>query len=156
MKKYKLTNETKQVGNITLHRIQALKTFGNVNKGELGGCIEKESNLSQSGNAWVSDNAWVYGNARVSDNAQVCGNAEVCGDAEVYGNADYLIISPIGSRGGCFTVTFKPKLQIATGCFVGTPEEFETAVKETHGDNQYAREYLVTIEYIKNINAIRL
>lgn len=86
-KKYKLTKETKEVDGHILHRIQALKDFGNVRKGELGGWIEKEENLSQEGNCWVYDEAMVFGNARVTGNAQVFGNARIYGDVQVYGNA---------------------------------------------------------------------
>ena len=49
MKKYELTNETKKVGSVTLHRIRALKDFGNVVKGELGGWLESEANLDHKG-----------------------------------------------------------------------------------------------------------
>jgi hypothetical protein len=93
MNKYKLTNETKKLFGITLYRIKALKGFSNVRKGELGGWIENEHNLSQNGNAWVYGNGWVcenarvYGNARVCDNARVYGNAWVCDNAMVSGNA---------------------------------------------------------------------
>jgi len=79
--KYKLTDETREIYGRTLHRIQALKDFGRVSKGDIGGWIEKKSNLSQEGTCWVVDNAHVFGNA------YVCGNAQVYDDAEVYGNA---------------------------------------------------------------------
>ena len=36
----------------TLHRIRALKNFGDVKKDDLGGYIEDENNLSQKGNCW--------------------------------------------------------------------------------------------------------
>ena len=85
MKKYKLTKITKEVNGIKLYQIEALKDFGNIKKGEKGGWIEKEDNLSQEGDAQVSDNAQVYGNAQVSGDAQVYGNARVFGDAQVYG-----------------------------------------------------------------------
>ena len=55
--KYKLTKNTKEVNDITFYQIQSLKDFGDVKKGDLGGWIEKENNLSQEGNCWVSDNA---------------------------------------------------------------------------------------------------
>jgi len=87
MKKYKLTKEKKQVGNITLYRIKAIKDFGYVKKGELGGWVESESNLSHNGNAWVYENAEVYENAKVYGDAEVYGDAWVYGDAMVYGNA---------------------------------------------------------------------
>ena len=92
--KFKLTNETKVLfgktlsfSSITLFRIEATASFGNVEKGEKGGWIEKEDNLSQYGNAWVYGNARVSGDARVSGNAEVSGSAEVSGNAWVYGNA---------------------------------------------------------------------
>jgi len=97
--KYKLTKNKKTIGEITVYQIEALKDFLNVKKGDLGGWIEKESNLSQQGDCWVSGDARVYGRAMVCDNAQVsgdawvygramvCDNAQVSGDAWVYGRA---------------------------------------------------------------------
>ena len=87
MKKFELTANSKMHLGKKLFQIRALISFGNVEEGDLGGFIEKEDNLSQSGNAWVSGDAEVYGNARVSGNAEVSGNARVYGNAEVYGNA---------------------------------------------------------------------
>ena len=87
MKKFEFTEETKIVFGITLHRIKALTSFGIVEAGALGGWLEKESNLSHIGDAWVYDNALVYGNAQVCGDAQVYDDAQVCGDARVYGNA---------------------------------------------------------------------
>jgi len=87
-KKYKLTDETKiSEDGIMLHRIQALKSFGNVKKGELGGWIEKEENLSQDGNCWVGGEAMVYDNARVINDAQVFENAKVGGEALIRNKA---------------------------------------------------------------------
>jgi hypothetical protein len=85
--KYKLTNNKKQHDGRTLYQIEATKSFGDVSKGDLGGYIEKESNLSQEGNAWVFDNARVYDNAQVSGDAWVYGDAQVSGGARVYGDA---------------------------------------------------------------------
>ena len=88
MKKFELTAEfVTNVFGEKLFRIKALVAFGNVEKGELGGFIEKEDNLSHDGNAWVYGDAQVSGNARVYGNAWVSGNAQVSGDARVYGNA---------------------------------------------------------------------
>ena len=92
-KKYKLTSEKKEWCGKTLFRIEAIASFGSVSKGDKGGFIEKEENLSQKSEAWVFDNAQVYGdaqvygNARVFDNAWVSGNAQVYGDARVFDNA---------------------------------------------------------------------
>ena len=105
MKKYEFTGEEKVIDNHTLHRIRAVRDFGTVKAGDLGGWIEKEENLSHDGDAWVGDNAqvtgaarvisaaqvigdaWVDGNALVGDNAQVIGAARVIGSARVTGNA---------------------------------------------------------------------
>ena len=87
IKKFKLTDETIQFYCYTLHRIQALIDFSDVKAGDLGGWIENENNLSQSGNAWVYDDAKVFINAEVSGNAKVFDNAEVFGWAKIGGNA---------------------------------------------------------------------
>lgn len=93
MKKYELISETKVINGVELHRIKALKSFGNIKEGELGGWIESEKNLSQDGDAWVCDNATVYGNATIRGNAivreyaNVEGNAIISGNAWVFGNA---------------------------------------------------------------------
>lgn len=50
-KKYCFTGETKQLNGVVLHRIQAVRDFSNVKKGDLGGLIEKEDNLSHDGTA---------------------------------------------------------------------------------------------------------
>ena len=80
-KKYK----TKKEGNML--RIIALKDFFKIKKGDKGGLIEKEENLSQEGNCWICPNAKVYGDARVYDNAMVWDDAEIYGHAEVFGHA---------------------------------------------------------------------
>ena len=49
---------------IKLFRILALNSFENVEAGDIGGCIEKEENLSFFSNAMVYGDARVYGNAR--------------------------------------------------------------------------------------------
>ena len=104
-KKFELTDETIEYRRRTLYRIRALKDFGDVKKGDLGGFVEKESNLSQFGDCWVYDeakvfdyarvyynakiynNAIIFDNAEVSVDAQVFNSAVICGDAEIFGNA---------------------------------------------------------------------
>jgi hypothetical protein len=52
--KYTLTDNTiTTFGGIVLHQIRAEKDFAEVKKGDLGGWIEKESNLSQDGEARI-------------------------------------------------------------------------------------------------------
>lgn len=86
-KKYKLTDETINLNGVTLYRIEALKDFGEIKKGDKGGFIESEKNLTHDGNAWVSGNACVYNNACVSDNACVYGDCYIYDSADIYGNA---------------------------------------------------------------------
>ena len=117
-KKYKLTEESISYNGKTLYRIESVRDFSNnfseVKKGQKGGFIESEYNLSHEGDAWVyynakvfgnarvfgnaniHDNACIFGNARVYDYALVSGHAEVYGNALVYGNArvyDYALVS---------------------------------------------------------------
>ena len=87
MKKYELTTNTKMWFGRKLYQIKALKDFGDVKAGNLGGYIEKEENLSHNGNAWVYDSAKVYDNAQISGNARIFGNAKVCGYARISNNA---------------------------------------------------------------------
>lgn len=101
MKKYDLTEETKQMLGRTLHRIRAVRNFGDVHAGDLGGWIAKEDNLSHSDSAWVYDEAMVFDDALVCDDAKVRdaavvfnharidGEAEISGDA-VIGNAAHI------------------------------------------------------------------
>ena len=70
-----------------LYRIEALKDFGVVKAGELGGYIENENNLSFDGEAWVCENAEVFDDARIEGNALICENARIYGNAIVSNKA---------------------------------------------------------------------
>lgn len=59
--KYELTENSIKVGYMTLYQIRALKDFGDVKAGDLGGYIEQESNLSQDGDCWIKDGTGVAG-----------------------------------------------------------------------------------------------
>ena len=87
MKKYEMTSNVKEFLGHKLFQIKALKDFGDVKAGDLGGYIEKEENLSHNGNAWVYDNVKVYDNAKVFRDAQVHGNALIYSNARVFGKA---------------------------------------------------------------------
>lgn len=108
-KKYKLTDETISHYGKTLYRIEALRDFNDVKKGDKGGFIKSEKNLSHEGNCWVYNDAKVFENAcvkfdavvydsaiingsaciscraRVHKNAVVCDNVIVSGDSDVHG-----------------------------------------------------------------------
>ena len=106
MNKYELTDETKVFYGVTLHRIRALTAVGVLAAaGQLGGWVESEKNLEQSGDAWV------YGNARVS------GNAQVSGDARVSKTRHYLLIGPVGSEDRTVTIC-RTRADDTTGHYV--------------------------------------
>ena len=104
-KKYKLTDEIIEFYGTKLYRIEALRDFSNVKKGDKGGFVKSEMNLSHNGNCWVYDDAkvsdcamildnakiyddaTVYGNAKIYYNAKIYGHAIICGNVKVYGNA---------------------------------------------------------------------
>lgn len=89
-KKYELVqDDTIQLDGKTLYRIRAIRDFGKVKKGDLGGYVEGEHNLSHEDECWVYDNAKVHGNARLNGNASVYEEAEVYGNAPKY-DANYL------------------------------------------------------------------
>ena len=90
MKKYQFTDKVKlSEDGLVLHQIKSLVDiyYHGVRKGDLGGFIEKEENLSHDGDAWVAGNAVVFGDARVSENACVSQNACVSNNASIYGDA---------------------------------------------------------------------
>lgn len=266
-KKYEFTNEEIVYEGHTLHRIRALKDFGYVKKGDLGGFVEESINLSQQNTCWIYDSAKVYGNSNVSGSAIIYGNAVICsgscildnaivkdnacissstivmraqisddakvlirsyiaGDAivtdtavvensnitgrtsigsnatvlcsNIYGNAkirdcavvaraslsgdaiitgdsvipggnitaaakihsglirsalDYFVVGPIGSRDDytTFYKGYNDSIRVKCGCFYGTLDEFEDAVKETHVSNPlYLSEYLTMAEIARN------
>ena len=133
VKKYELLEEEKiNWCGKTLYRIRALIDFtltsgDRVNKGDLGGYIEKEDNLSHSGNAWV------YGNARVGS------------------NDDYICIKGLGSynRNTTFYKCKDGHIDVVCGCFRGNLNEFVAKVKDTHKNSKYAKEYLAAVEVVK-------
>ena len=82
-KKYELIPSDKE----GLYRIKAMKDFSNVKKGDIGGYVQSENNLSHDGNCWIYDNAVVCDNAIIQDNAKIYGKAEVWYDAVIQDNA---------------------------------------------------------------------
>ena len=127
---YELTNETKEIGGITLRRIRALRDIPSrrVKAGDLGGWIEKEDNLSHSGDAWVG------------------GNAQVSGDA------DYMIFKNSWSSGRWFTYTRSNKMW-AVGCFYGTGEEL---IKKAYADSELSGKcYEAIVRAVEAIEAAK-
>lgn len=78
-KKYELVKDDKiEFNGHTLYRIKALKDINEyIKKGNLGGYIEKEENLSQEDECFVYGNAKVYGDSELSGCATAMENAVV-------------------------------------------------------------------------------
>ena len=165
-KKYELTDEILEVGGRVLHRINALRDFGNIKQGEIGGWIENEDNLSHCGDCWVYGNAEVLGDAEVFGDAEVYGEARVCGEARVYGDAevygearvcnnaviknmsDYIVFKNWWSSGRYFTWT-RSNGMWSVGCFYGTGEEL---IKKAYNDSdESGREYERIVKYVESI-----
>ncbi len=133
-KKFELTdNFVKNALGIKLFQIKCTKAFKYANEGDLGGYVEKEENLSQSGNAWVSGNARVSGYALVENDHMHCG-------FDCFGSCN---------RHTHAYMTNENKVEITCGCFRGNIEEFERKVKETHAGTIYEKQYKAIINLIK-------
>lgn len=89
VKKYKLTKKSIKIAGHILYRIKALRDIPSIGikAGDLGGFIEKESNLNHTGECWVFDNARIYDCSLVCDNAKILKNAEIFGNARICGNS---------------------------------------------------------------------
>ena len=102
-------------------------SFSDIEKGEIGGYVESETNLSQYGDAWVSGNAWVYG------------------------NADYIVFKNTWSSGRYFTYT-KLNKKWKVGCFYGSGAELvEKAYKDSKKSGDFYKAY---VEFVEKLEAI--
>ena len=122
-----LLDDTITIFGIRLFRIKALISFGSVEEGEIGGYVEKEDNLSSSGNAWVS------------------------GDARVYGDADYIVFKNNWSSGRYFTYTRSNKMW-RVGCFYGTGQEL---IKKAYQDSEESgKHYEAYVEFVEKLEKL--
>jgi len=86
-KKYKMTKKIIIWNGATLHRIKALKNFNNVKKGDIGGYVQYEHNLSQDGDCWLYENSKAYNAASVNGNSRIYDNAEIYENAVINGES---------------------------------------------------------------------
>lgn len=102
-KKYELVADQQVIaGGKVLYRIRAVKDFGNVKAGTLGGFVASQRNLSHDGDCWVGDDARVYDEAVVSEDAQVFARAEVYGHARIGDNGQVLGNAQVFEHGRVF------------------------------------------------------
>ena len=87
-KKYELVPETiREFYSKPMYRIRALKDFSDVKKGDLGGYIESEENLSHEGICWIYDASIVGLGGKVIDNAIVKSFSTVINGSEISDDA---------------------------------------------------------------------
>lgn len=93
----------------------------------------------------------MYTHAQVYGNARIFGDSLVYGNAQVSSDADYICLKGFGSRNRNTTMfrTENGNICVSCGCFIGSLQEFENKVKETHGNNKFAKEYLALVEAAK-------
>lgn len=145
--KFKLTKEFKMWCGIKLWRIKALKDFGTIKKGELGGFVEKRENLSEENNAWVYGDAQVYGDAWVYGDAQVFGDAWVSGDARVFGNAWVFGDAWVSGNARVFgNAWVSGELSFTSGYFFGMKHKGEDIQYIKQGDNEIVCKGNVKVE----------
>lgn len=80
---------------ITAYRIQSLRTFKTcgrdaklIRKGDLGGFVSTEDNLSQGGRSWIDIDSAALQNSRVQDNAYLSGGSSMFDQAQLKGSAE--------------------------------------------------------------------
>lgn len=100
-------------------------------------------NAYVSGHVYISGNTCIFGNAQISGNVHISGKARIGKNAVITSTSDWFSVDNVGSRHDA--VTFykgTDGIYVCTGCFNDTLDKFIQAVKETHGDNHFAKEYL--------------
>lgn len=154
-KKYKLIkNNVNYFCSLGHYRIEAIKDFNDVKKGDIGGYVENEDNLSQYGDCWIYDDARVYGNAKVCDNAKIYGRAKIHGNAIICNNAiiesdsDYIVFKNWWSSGRYFTWTRSNNMW-NVGCFYGTGKQL---IEKAYKDSELSgKEYKRVVDYVNSI-----
>jgi hypothetical protein len=70
--------------------------------------------------------------------------------ANLRGAKNIISVTPIGSRGDMLiAVNHGDHVMVKTGCFWGMLDEFETANKDTHGDDMHGKIYAAAIQLIR-------
>ena len=175
MKKWELTENTTVKCGAKLTQIRSVSEFDAVKIGDLGGWVESEQSLSEG--AWIYDGAAVFRAARVIG-GNIYGGDIYGGDiyggnihggtirgGTIYGGYIYggniyggyitqdnnIGFNNVGSENGyLLAYVDSSKIMISRGCFHGTIDEFFEAVKKTHGDNEFGREYKSLRPIIEN------
>lgn len=160
MKKYELLNDgIIEIGpDKNLYRIRALRDFRDVKKGDLGGYVESEDNLSHEGDCWIFNDARVFGGAYISGDSKIFNSVTVFGAAEVSENAyieyqnDIFWMTGFGSELRTTTVFQDSEIpgewRVVCGCFTGSVTEFKDWIDKTCPE-MYQKSYKIMVSLIK-------
>ena len=151
-----------------LLRVIACKDLYDIKKGEKGGLIEKEENLSQEGNCWIYKRARVFGDAVISGDAVifdgcVSGNAKVLGKVRVGGKVRisenvklwstlyiYINASIENNKDYVMLTTKKRKIVVFS-----TERTYLSKILSEMKDNDNIAVTTTALDYINNIQTIR-
>ena len=90
MKKYEILMDEKNTIEFeghTLHRIKALINFSDIKRGDIGGYVENENNLSHEGDCWIYDDAKAMDNSAMYGNSAMYNNSRMYDNSEMYNNS---------------------------------------------------------------------
>ena len=114
---------TTMVGDKKLYRIVAVRDFGKVKAGALGGYVDSELALSHDGNCWIADEALVYGGARVEYDAQVMDETTVSGAVVITDRVHIDGNAKIQNRTE-YCMTIGNSLHITSGAVIENPDNY--------------------------------
>ena len=86
MRKYKFTKNALDWNGYKLRQIQAVRDFGNVRKGDLGGWICYDAQLSHEGDCWIGEDSRIGYGVTVDENAQLI-DSWIFGDCSIRNRA---------------------------------------------------------------------
>ena len=153
--KYEITNIERYWNCHILHRIKALKDFTltngkEIHKGDLGGWVESEDNLSQEGLCWIYEECKMYENAKRSGNSIGYGNSQQSGHSQQYENSQqygdscqYDCSKQYGhSRQGENSRQFENSQQFGYSCQCGYSQQFGNSHQfENSFQNEHSCQY---------------
>lgn len=124
------------------------KVFGHA---EVRGDARLFGDARVQGFAALTDHVLVNGDAIIAGCTQLTDGLHISDDARIFSNAHVGWFANVGSEYGTL-VWWRGKscIMVRRGCFFGTLDAFEAAVKERHGDYPFGREYQCLIEVIRS------
>ena len=111
-KRYCLPEVDREINGYT---IKALRSFGNIKKGDVGGFIQTTKNLSTDplSKCWVGVDCAVIGDAKVVDDAKIKTGSIVSGNAVV---SDYAVVCKDSTIGG--SAKIKERSIVSSSCVI--------------------------------------